>query len=600
VGAIVDLPWISAMVMGLDDWDVLRCRTIHEERLLAAVRRQLGEQVERLVAPPRADGERNRQAALDEPLVGVPVTPFPQHMRCPLCERLAPRMRDIFDLQANPYRPERTKYLHSNCQRSVSGKRPPVVPARFLVACERGHLDDFPWQTFAKHKQQDCTGALVLHEFGASGAAASIFLRCTACDGRTSMAPAFEEDGLANVRCRGRRPHLRDFEEDPCNEPVKAILLGATNSWFPVSLTTLYVPPATKDVLAELVEERWIQLSAIHAQKDLELMRRLNLLGELAAHDDKRIWKAIEDRRAGDVAAAEEEDLLRPEWRVLSQPETAPRTVDFQLNVVRSPPRFEAAIERVILVERLREVTALTGFTRVGSPWDFDDALARQSAHRVPLSRRPPTFVPASEVRGEGIFIQFAENPLADWCADWVDREEQFLDAHRRWRRARNLEPTDAGFPGIRYVLLHTFSHTLMRQLALECGYSAASLRERIYCAEPGTNGEPMAGILIYTAAPDSEGTLGGLVSLGRPEQLERHVDEALEEMRLCSSDPLCSEHVPGAEGDGTLHGAACHACLFAPETSCERGNRFLDRLALVETVAMHRTPFFANAEHAG
>lgn len=134
-----------------------------------------------------------------------------------------------------------------------------------------------------------------------------------------------------------------------------------------------------------------------------------------------------------------------------------------------------------------------------------------------------------------------------------------------------------------------------MRQLALECGYSAASLRERLYCSDATDDDGPMAGVLIYTAAPDSEGTLGGLVSLGRPAQLDRHIEQALEQMRLCASDPLCSEHKPGAENDLTPHGAACHACLFAPETSCERGNKYLDRLVLTETVSpAGPEPFFA------
>jgi hypothetical protein len=123
-----------------------------------------------------------------------------------------------------------------------------------------------------------------------------------------------------------------------------------------------------------------------------------------------------------------------------------------------------------------------------------------------------------------------------------------------------------------------------MRQLSLECGYSAASLRERIYANDDERNGPLMAGVLIYTAAPDSEGTLGGLVRMGRPSDLGRHIARALEEMRLCSSDPLCADHWPDAEGN-TLHAAACHACLFAPETSCERGNKYLDRTALVTTV---------------
>lgn len=120
-----------------------------------------------------------------------------------------------------------------------------------------------------------------------------------------------------------------------------------------------------------------------------------------------------------------------------------------------------------------------------------------------------------------------------------------------------------------------------MRQLALSAGYTAASIRERIYAGKP-SSGDAMAGVLLYTAAPDSEGTLGGLVALGDPDRLGRLVGEALEQIRVCASDPLCAEHDPSG-ATGGLHGAACHACLFAPETSCELANRYLDRTLLVQ-----------------
>ncbi len=131
-----------------------------------------------------------------------------------------------------------------------------------------------------------------------------------------------------------------------------------------------------------------------------------------------------------------------------------------------------------------------------------------------------------------------------------------------------------------------------MRQLALECGYTAASLSERIYSLPPDDPDGPMAGVLIYTAASDSEGTLGGLVGLGAPEQLKRHLDGALEAMRWCASDPLCAEHNPIMDAVA-LHAAACHACLFAPETACERGNKYLDRAVLIPTVDCADLAFF-------
>lgn len=144
----------------------------------------------------------------------------------------------------------------------------------------------------------------------------------------------------------------------------------------------------------------------------------------------------------------------------------------------------------------------------------------------------------------------------------------------------------------MRYILLHSFAHALMRQLALECGYTMASLRERIYALGPNDEDGPMAGVLLYTAAADSEGTLGGLVSLGHPEELGRHIAAALDAMALCASDPHCAEHAARMEGYG-VHGACCHACLFAPETSCERGNRYLDRTLLVPTIDQVTLAFF-------
>ncbi len=147
-----------------------------------------------------------------------------------------------------------------------------------------------------------------------------------------------------------------------------------------------------------------------------------------------------------------------------------------------------------------------------------------------------------------------------------------------RWSANRD-RPVDATFPVARFVLLHTLSHLLIRQVALECGYGSSSIRERLYV---GTPAEPATGVLLSTAASDSEGTLGGLVALGAPRILRRLLDQALEDARRCSSDPLCAEHVP-VEPSETLHAAACHACLFASETSCEANNRWLDRAMVVD-----------------
>jgi hypothetical protein len=188
--------------------------------------------------------------------------------------------------------------------------------------------------------------------------------------------------------------------------------------------------------------------------------------------------------------------------------------------------------------------------------------------------------VPAVEQRGEGIFLQLREAAVASWAASVADHPhvEALRSAYQQWALDRDQTPR-AGFPIARFTLIHTLSHMLMRQVALECGYSSASLRERIYI---GTPQAPTAGVLLSTAASDSEGTLGGLVVLGERRHLERLLNEALDDALHCSSDPLCSEHVPMFPS-AVLHCAACHACLFASETSCEAGNRWLDRAVLAD-----------------
>ncbi len=591
VGAIIDLPHLSVMVMGLDDWSPAYATEIGEERLLLAVQHQLGSQVKSLRVPPiQPEGSDNPFDGSAQ--IGVPVATFPRWMLCPHCRLLAPRDSDLFQLKSDPIRPDRTRYVHANCSRA--GAPPTVLPARFLVACEKGHLDDFPWHYFVHQGPSACSGAIRLLELGVSGEAANIMVKCDACTALRRMSEAFGEEGKqAMPACRGRNPHLRDYDEHSCDQQMKAILLGASNSWFGLTLTALSVPTEV-DTLGQLVEAHWLVLEKVTSKEVLAAFRTIGQLQAFLTVGDDALLTAIERKRGGGGATTETRSLKAPEWQVFTQPSAAPRLPDFQVSEVPPPAAYRQLLRRVVLVEKLREVAACIGFTRITSPGDFAESAELPEERRVPLSRKAPFWVPAAEVRGEGLFLQFDEQAIQNWVSQpaVLAFERDVFKAHVQWRRARRLPEPTAGFPGVRYMLLHSFAHALMRQVALECGYTVASIRERIYALPPTDDDGPMAGVLLYTAAPDSEGTLGGLVSLGAPHILGRHIAGALDAMRLCASDPLCAEHTPLTEPQ-TLHGAACHACLFAPETSCERGNKYLDRALLVPTVDREGLSFF-------
>lgn len=594
VGSLIDLPHISTLVMGLDEWDTTYSAEITEERLLHAIQTAIGPQVQRLLSPP-APATSSSSPFEPTKYIGVPVATFPRWMVCPRCRLLAPVDMGYFELRANPYQPDKMRYVHHNCAFQPA---PVVLPSRFMIACEGGHLDDFPWVHFV-HKGVHCDKpSLRLTEIGVSGEPSDLRVECKNCGAKRSMADAFssDEEQMYHPVCRGRRPHLRDFERKKCVYQARTTLLAASNSWFPLIFSSLSIPTSV-DTLGQLVEAQWAMLEKVENVQGIALLRSINVLKQADEYSDAQVWAAVEQRKNGtqtkEIVAPG--DLKIPEWQVLSHPHTAPKAPDFEVKAVDAPDSYTHIFQQTVLVERLREVQALTGFTRIESLSDYAEEEELPAEHIMRLSRNPLRWVPASEVRGEGLFLHFREDVIDAWTQLPTVQKQQtrIFEAHCRWRKVRHIEPVADHFPGIRYVLLHTFAHALMRQLTLECGYTAASIRERIYAQPSNTSGGPMAGILLYTAASDSEGTLGGLVSLGKPELLSWHIYGALEEMQRCASDPLCAEH--SSREDNTLHEAACHACLFVPETSCERGNRYLDRTLLVPTVHRNDLAFFSD-----
>lgn len=605
IGAVVDLQHLSAIVLSLDDWDVLRTGIITEDRLLRAIQAQPNLTSVATLRTPPAPPEGSDGAAFGEQYIGVPIAAFPRWLLCPFCRLLAPINSGLFQLKIPPYRPEGASYVHTNCSKGVPGGRGPMtIPVRFVVACANGHIDDFPWVDFV-HKAGPCPAGnplLRLNEVGATGEAVAVAVKCDACNTTRRMSDAFSTNE-SKFTCSARSPHLRRYDDDECDEAAKPILLGASNIWFPRVLAALSIPQ-TASTLDNLVVHHLHRFEKVTSADILGVVRSSlgPAVADLASYEDDEVWAAVLRLREGQLDQGESESLKVPEWRAFTHPDATPGSPDFTLREVPIPDDFSGTLSRIVLVERLREVRAFVGFTRIQGVNDFGDATGvDEQRPLVSLTRRETTWVPATDMRGEGLFLQFDEAALAAWEARLADHDRHlaFQDARSAWRAGFNSSPESGtdNDPGLlRRVLLHSFSHALMRQLALNSGYAMASLTERIYALPPTDPDGPMAGILIYTAATDSEGTLGGLVRLGEGVQLADLLSAALASVELCASDPLCSEHEPEGDTDIELHGAACHACLFAPETSCEMGNRWLDRATLAETFAQNGMSFFPDA----
>jgi hypothetical protein len=334
-------------------------------------------------------------------------------------------------------------------------------------------------------------------------------------------------------------------------------------------------------------------------------------LAEVADSDLRRVIDQAltppetEAERVSRKAEWEPVNLLVPEWRYLLRNPASEHHAEEHSGLTLSPrqlaPSMPAGVSRVLAVDRLRKVNALLGFTRI----DDLDRVNDVGSRLVPLTRSgKPTWVPATEDRGEGIFLQLDLDAVAAWESGVLDgslwqahRAAHRLNFERRFSdTAKHVNP-DSRLRPPRYWLIHTLAHSLIRQMAMTSGYGAASLTERLYAWAETDTRPAAAGLLICTTASDSDGTLGGLVSLSEPEALAGIVNDALRVLTRCSSDPVCARRVP-KDPEDFLHGAACHCCVMASETSCERANRFLDRRFVVRLPGPYADlAFFGNTD---
>jgi hypothetical protein len=396
------------------------------------------------------------------------------------------------------------------------------------------------------------------------------------------MEGCFGADAIPG-QCQGRRPWLGTDADEPCNSAPRVVQRGASNIYFSVIESALDIPPWS-DELQKKIGIRWAMLEQAADRSARMVLVRALRLAEMTGRAEEELLSAIEDRIAR--LRSPDRNLRWEEYQQFVQ-HSRPfgENTEFEIRPAAAPPELAGWLRSVTRVARLREVRVLRGFTRVFPPAAGDeDRIAKMSVNH-------PPWLPAVENRGEGIFIQLRLDEVRKWESRQVviDRVTTLRkDYEQAWReRGRPGAPAKLVTP--RLHLIHSLAHALIRQLSLSCGYSSASLRERLY-VDVGSTWE-MAGLLIFTSSPDADGTLGGLARQGESANIVRVFEDALLSMTWCSSDPLCIEDVHARSEPA--NGAACHACLLAAETSCEEFNTFLDRALLVGTPAQPELGFF-------
>lgn len=465
-----------------------------------------------------------------------------------------------------------------------------LVPMRYTAVCTQGsHVQDIPWFKWAHRGHDDrvtervrfCRAYTELRferSTKRGEGLGSLRVVCGGCGRSRPLSELVLPDALNRdgIKCDGRQPWQDTRDAVVCDHRLVAVQRGATGNYIAERLSALDIPeerPPSEEVAArvrahdfynKVVDDNGgpqAQLVATWIAADVgttpeEVLR-------IAAETSEEATPPLLSLKDGEWAAflkkldqgrdRSDGDFVVDGWRVHQSPSV--------------PSSLTERLEAVGQVRRVREVRALKGFRRHHPGADFVRA-------DLSTGHKPPVY-PAVEMFGEGIFLRFSEEAIAAWEAlPEVKHRAAILSE----RRAANTWAERLDEPEPRFVALHTLAHLLIRRLAFESGYASAALQERVYANS--TRRDKTAGLLIYTAAGDAQGTLGGLVRLGKPDKLFPLILSALDDADVCSNDPVCIES--DRQGSSQLNLSACHGCCLISETSCETSNRLLDRQLLL------------------
>ncbi|GAA6616837.1 DrmB family protein [Scytonema sp. NUACC26] len=543
----------------------------------------------------------------------VPFLRFPQWHFCASCNLL-----QKFPLT------KRGKVKCPECESKKKTKYTPhMAQVPIIAMCDRGHIQDFPWREWVHRSANPICDKPVRLVGTGSATLGGLSVRCD-CGAKRSLEGITEgdvnrtrlsktlmaddntevDDEKKGFCCQGKRPWLGTEDSEPCSCQLRGTLRSATNVYYAQTRSAIYLQRGNNSELVSLLEEPPLSTliqplsqaglsitpEFLRGQHTLLLKNFSNeeikdaLCTILSPNDIKANTNIVE----GDDP---ETSFRREEFNVLRTERNEENLKIRAINISQYESNIAQYFSRIMLVDKLKETRALTGFTRIFPETDQPLPVLQSLLWRQSLQQE--TWLPAYIVYGEGIFIEFNENRLRQWLkihgAEITRRVQPLVARYERIQEERHLRQRQIT---PRFILLHTFAHLLMNRLTFECGYSSAALRERLYISENPV--APMAGVLIYTANGDSEGTMGGLVRMGKPSNFEPVVRSSLEAASWCSADPVCMEvGARGGQGPDSCNLAACHSCALVPETACEEFNRFLDRGVVIGDIYNKSMGFF-------
>lgn len=527
----------------------------------------------------------------------TPLMRFPQWHYCGSCKTLRK-----FELDATN--------IYVECKKCEQKRYFKQVP--FVTVCEHGHLSDFPWVEWTHGNENAKCNEKIRIQMSGGTTLDSWLLVCDCGKRRTlkgvtttyksdragsALGDQLNDSSSKKYTCSGHKPWCGEVYEE-CEAPPVAILRNSINVYMAKKISAISIPGDHNENVEKIVFNLRLQskylvrenLGRLKEMKDKIEFIRTNMRHDLKPDTtDADIEMALVYLSSADTIEFDENEKERPEKTLRKKefeklvegcvndtlkviPEWEYETFDEEED--KAYKHYTSHLQRFSKVLRLKETIALYGFDRK----DYDTNNYHFESYYPRLFKEYSAgklkWLPVNEVYGEGIFLQLNLEKIEQWEAK-PRVQEYFM---KYLARIKDVEHRDLEILQPRNLMLHTLSHFLIDEFANISGYNRAAIRERLYLEEN------QAGVLIYTSAGDSEGTLGGLVRLGTKAKFFSLLDLAINRAEWCSSDPVCTELGESfGQGIKNLNGAACYNCSHIPETSCELWNQYLDRRLLID-----------------
>jgi len=597
VGAIVPFPNNESLIVGgLEKWNYSDLSEneykINDERLIKRLR------ISELRFPP---AYISNSAGSKYSNHFIYAYRFPLWHYCPICGHME---------KTNPHHKGPVLCDHSSVPEKTKFKPCQMVPERFVVACPEGHLMNFPFLEFVHSGKDPKFYKSHVHSLrrisgGKTASLSGIVYMCTECGAWKDFSGVMQNGSLKNVsflegnggtNCPGSMPWFGNKHENCSHSKtdLRVIQRGGSNVWFADTKSSIYIPPNfnknTDSKTLQLVEKCWSSLQSMINGKPLyEDENAVNILAAVNKVDPKEFLEALKAKAKASVDTNEEIDEDTYRYQEYVALKTSSGSDNSELYVKNIPiNQYDSIIsqyfESISLVYKLKETRAFVGFSRLEP--SFGKSIEQ---YRKLITEDGATWLPAIQISGEGIFFLFKKSALEEWKQNnlGIARRANLLSINYNHSYFSRIKGEVSVNP--EYVLIHTFSHLLISELSKKCGYGSSSLRERLYISL--NHQTDMYGVLIYTSAGDSEGSLGGLVREGAPGRLEDTIISAIQSAEWCSFDPICKNSQ--GQGPDSCNLAACHNCALLPETCCETGNRLLDRGMLIDIEPNSKNGYF-------